>query len=203
MTIDTSKERYERQKLRLFWLAETLSKYVHSKDKQYGSSWKKRGGTQAFAVLSRKWDRLEHALSPSEEGGGCSPDRAPYDIFQLLQEDKRQENAVDDIVDLIGYLFVLLEEGIERKYIKKILGDWDPVVEEEFEGKTLRVDAGELQGSSDGFPSDGGRIEHPRPFGYDGDDEEDEEDDGETDSPAPVVKRGPRRKPKITTRSTS
>jgi len=78
---------------------------VVRKDHEYGSSWKKRGGTSAFHIMVRKADRIEAAV-----------ERINYDIFQALRNDTRKEGLIDDIRDLRRYLDLLeawaIEEGI-------------------------------------------------------------------------------------------
>src|SRR3990172_8494607 len=64
---------------------------VLEKDKDYGASWKKRGGQSAFHVLARKWDRMEHQLFftlLSPEGRILA---SPYDIFNHSLNDPRPE----------------------------------------------------------------------------------------------------------------
>lgn len=93
-------------------------------EKNYGSSWRKRGGVGAFMMLARKWDRLETALQPhpthstiangSSEGVPC----APWDIFQAYELDQREEGIIDDIRDLRRYL-LLVEEFVTRDVVSK------------------------------------------------------------------------------------
>ena len=62
----------------------------------YGDSWKKRGGTGAFMMLARKWDRLENQVK-----------RNNYDVFEAVQLDggtKVVDGIIDDIRDLRRYL---------------------------------------------------------------------------------------------------
>lgn len=71
------------------------------KGKTYGSSWRKRGGTGAFMMLARKWDRIENQM-----------EAAGYDIFEPLQKEMvagTTDGLLDDIRDLRRYL--LLVEG--------------------------------------------------------------------------------------------
>ncbi len=71
--------------------------------KNYGESWKKRGGTGAFMMLARKWDRLENFLSDKN-----------YDIFSEIEKDKRPEGIIDDIRDLRRYLLLVEAEMLAR-----------------------------------------------------------------------------------------
>jgi len=66
------------------------------KGKSYGSSWRNRGGTGAFMMLARKWDRIEN------QAKGYN-----YDIFKAIQEDNRDEGLIDDIRDLRQYLLLV------------------------------------------------------------------------------------------------
>jgi hypothetical protein len=69
-------------------------------EKNYGDSWKRRGGVGAFMMLARKWDRLEKHLAEAS---------SKYDIFSCAENDKRPEGIIDDIRDLRRYL--ILVEG--------------------------------------------------------------------------------------------
>ena len=71
-------------------------------DRNYGPSWCKRGGQQAFAVIWRKVDRIENILKNMDNG---------YDIFEAWEKDPG--NIRDDIGDLRRYL-LLLEEYLTR-----------------------------------------------------------------------------------------
>jgi hypothetical protein len=82
---------------------------VKNKEKDYGSSWKKRGGIGAFMMLCRKWDRIEKQM---EVLSGIA-DR--YDIFTRCEIDKRDEGLLDDINDLAGYLLLVRAELISRQ----------------------------------------------------------------------------------------
>ena len=66
------------------------------KDAEYGSSWKKRGGTGIFHNLDRKWSRIE---KQSEDHG--------WDILAAFTADSRPEGIADDIGDLRRYLMLL------------------------------------------------------------------------------------------------
>lgn len=79
------------------------------KDRQYGSSWKKRGGVGAYMMLARKWDRIETALKVP----GTDDYRS---IFSVGTEDKRKENILEDIADLRRYL-LLVEDEIRRQRV--------------------------------------------------------------------------------------
>lgn len=81
-------------------------------ERNYGSSWKKRGGIGAFMMLARKWDRLENALSPhtGREGAKVHAQVDPYDIFKAIAADNRPEGIIDDIRDLRRYLILVESE---------------------------------------------------------------------------------------------
>lgn len=91
-------------------------------EKNYGHSWRRRGGVGAFMMLARKWDRLETALRPSDSnpsvanGSSTNPAEqkvAPWDIFGAYRADRREEGILDDIRDLRRYL-MLVEEFVTR-----------------------------------------------------------------------------------------
>lgn len=73
---------------------------VLRKDKEYGSSWRKRGGVGAFMMLARKWDRIEEQVK-----------KQGYNIFKAIMGDRRHEGLLDDIRDLRRYL-LLVEEHL-------------------------------------------------------------------------------------------
>jgi hypothetical protein len=93
---------YKLQLARMERIAELLVAHANKKDIHYNSSWRMRSGNQAFAVISRKWDRFEAAAKLRD-----------YDIFELFKTDTRKESALDDILDLMGYGFVMLEYLLE------------------------------------------------------------------------------------------
>ncbi len=73
-----------------------IVKTVEQKDKDYGSSWRRRGGPGAFMVMARKWDRIENLVKQDS-----------WDIFKCISIDRGQ--VTDDIDDLIGYLMLIRE----------------------------------------------------------------------------------------------
>jgi len=87
---------------RLENLAVQDARVVTRKNKEYGESWCKRGGQQAFAVIWRKADRIEAILEQQDNG---------YDIFSAWGNNPA--NIIDDIRDLRQYL-LLLEERCTR-----------------------------------------------------------------------------------------
>lgn len=70
-----------------------------SKDKEYGGSWKKRGGVGAYMMAARKYDRIE-----------VQAKRHDYDIFAAIAADTRSEGLLDDIRDLRRYLMLIERE---------------------------------------------------------------------------------------------
>lgn len=74
------------------------------KGREYGDSWKRRGGIGAFMMLARKWDRIENLLSQPRE----HHDR--YDILQaMIASDS--SGVADDVGDLRRYLFLVETEA--------------------------------------------------------------------------------------------
>ena len=65
-------------------------------EKSYGDSWKRRGGTGAFMMLARKFDRIE------QQAESCN-----YDIFEAGRRYDGENGLVDDIGDLRRYLFLV------------------------------------------------------------------------------------------------
>lgn len=70
------------------------------KGKDYGDSWKKRGGVGAFMMLARKWDRLEGQVQKDPK----------WDVFEHGAKDTRLEGLLDDISDLRRYLLLVEAE---------------------------------------------------------------------------------------------
>lgn len=81
------------------------------KNRQYGGSWKSRGGVGAFMMFARKWDRLETALRVVEDG----KETGWKDLFDLAVKDNRSEGIVDDLEDLRNYLALAIDEINVRK----------------------------------------------------------------------------------------
>jgi len=86
----------------LLQIADHDAKTVYKKNQEYGDSWCKRGGPQAFSVIWRKVDRIESILKQMDNG---------YDIFEAW--DVNPGDVRDDIRDLRAYL-LLLEEYMIR-----------------------------------------------------------------------------------------
>jgi len=72
------------------------------KNAEYGESWCRRGGHQAFSVIWRKADRIEAMLTQMSNG---------FDIFDAWE--RNPGDIRDDIQDLRAYL-LLLEEYMTR-----------------------------------------------------------------------------------------
>lgn len=95
----------------LNWLQEIADSDVASlekSEKNYGDSWKKRGGVGAYMMACRKFDRLEKAMS--EHYG--------YDVFNGIEGDNRGEGILDDIRDLRRYLMLIEAEMCDRGAIE-------------------------------------------------------------------------------------
>jgi 5-methylcytosine-specific restriction endonuclease McrA len=71
---------------------------VLKKDKDYGASWKRRGGIGAFMMLCRKWDRIENFIKKST------------DFEKEARLDKRAEGLRDDVSDLRRYILLVRSE---------------------------------------------------------------------------------------------
>ncbi len=80
-------------------LAEEDVNILLRKRREYGDSWKKRGGANAYFMLCRKFDRLEQQVS-----------RHHHDIFETAMQDRRPEGILDDIGDLRRYLLLVEAE---------------------------------------------------------------------------------------------
>lgn len=106
----------------LLKISKIIARFVFDKDRQYGSSWRRRGGVGAFFIIARKWDRIEQACASEVFGqqDGEEVEKPKWDLFERFARDKRQEGIKDDVVDLIGYLLVLLEHMIATGHVTKI-----------------------------------------------------------------------------------
>lgn len=108
------------------------------KDKQYGASWKKRGGVGAYMNVARKIDRLETQVKAGKLYGsaeGINPEPGPplgtvaasqYNIFehiqaQLTKEPENAENMLDTIRDLRGYLLLVEGDLVSRGVVTDII----------------------------------------------------------------------------------
>jgi len=74
--------------------------------RNYGNSWRRRGGVGAFMMLARKWDRIENLLKGKTFN---------YDIFEAMKIDHRDEGIIDDIRDLRRYLILVESVFIEQE----------------------------------------------------------------------------------------
>lgn len=89
------------------------------KNREYGGSWKSRGGVGAFMMFARKWDRLENALTIRNEKGVSVGFR---DLFELAITDDRPEGIIDDLEDLRNYLILAIDEINQRKVAAREVG---------------------------------------------------------------------------------
>ena len=78
-------------------------------EKSYGDSWKRRGGTGAFMMLARKFDRIE------QQAESCN-----YDVFKAGNMFGGDDGLLDDIGDLRRYLFLV------EHHIRYGIGDIAP-----------------------------------------------------------------------------
>ncbi len=94
------------------------------KDREYGASWKSRGGVGAFMMLARKWDRLEnmvkvdrdyHRQEDAGRAGHVSDDihASQYDIFAHAAGSEAERGDAESLLDTIGDLrrYLLLVEA--------------------------------------------------------------------------------------------
>lgn len=88
---------------------------LEKKDAEYGGSWKKRGGTGAYMMACRKFDRIEERVSKSFP---TAPPVSSYDIFGHIVADQRPEGLMDDIRDLRRYLLLIEAEMLVRGEIE-------------------------------------------------------------------------------------
>lgn len=105
-------------------LAVNDAEVVIEKDKQYGASWCKRGGSGAYHVFIRKFDRLEECAK-----------KFGYDIFKAITLDPRQEGIIDDIRDIRGYLLLVEAYAIENNLVAPRYTNTAPLPEEQCESR--------------------------------------------------------------------
>ena len=75
-------------------------------EKSYGDSWKQRGGTGAFMMLARKWDRLENKVEEFDRIEQQAKS-VNWDIFEASHSYPGEEGVLDDIGDLRRYLLLV------------------------------------------------------------------------------------------------
>lgn len=88
-------------------VAATDPQFIFETDPIYGGSWQRRGGSGAFMMLARKWDRLEERVKGAHG----------YDVFAAIRDDKRREGAIDDVRDLRRYLLLVEAWCVQRNYV--------------------------------------------------------------------------------------
>lgn len=86
------------------------------KDKQYGSSWRARGGPGAFFATIRKLDRFD--VQAKSKG---------YDVFNVSDADDAVESFDDTLRDIVNFMLLILES---RENVKKIEHEQDRQVSE-------------------------------------------------------------------------
>jgi hypothetical protein len=78
---------------------------LRHKEATYNGSWKKRGGSGAFMVTARKWDRLENICT-----------KHAYNIFKAIGTDMSgaDGSALAEVRDLRQYLALIEAEMLSR-----------------------------------------------------------------------------------------
>jgi hypothetical protein len=93
---------------------------LQQKDREYGASWKSRGGVGAFMMLARKWDRLENMVKVDRDyhkNGDAHQFAAlhasQYDIFAHAAGSHEERGDAESLLDTIGDLrrYLLLVES--------------------------------------------------------------------------------------------
>lgn len=107
-------------------VADADVKQLLQKDREYGASWKSRGGVGAFMMLARKWDRLENMVkslrtynTESTHGracGGMLPTEltaSAYDVFAHVAGSEAERADAESLLDTLGDLrrYLLLVEA--------------------------------------------------------------------------------------------
>lgn len=121
---------------------------LREKERTYGGSWKKRGGVGAFMMLARKMDRLENIAAA-----------AGYDIFEVMSKQGlggADGELLAEIRDLRGYLLLVEAEMFSRVRTEHVHDTEKAAVQKWTQAQDARA-----------RPGQGGRTEHPAPFGYD------------------------------------
>ena len=68
---------------------------LEQKGKEYGDSWKKRGGVGAFMMLARKWDRIEQRVSSSINGNLSD---ATVEVMKRLRSATNGDRALFELL---------------------------------------------------------------------------------------------------------
>lgn len=89
---------------------------LESKERTYGSSWKRRGGVGAFMMAARKWDRLEGMLQ-----------RLSWDVFGAIASQSGERQGTDGTVlaevrDLRRYLLLIEAEMMATRCVEQLEG---------------------------------------------------------------------------------
>lgn len=89
-------------------MALDLIDVCEKKDREYGSSWKKRGGVGAFFAVVRKLDRLEEQCR-----------MRGYDMFDCSDDPGSTEELGETIGDAINYLMLVLHTRKQIRAMKE------------------------------------------------------------------------------------
>lgn len=89
--------------------AQTDADQLAKKNAEYGGSWHRRGGSGAFFMLARKWDRVEQQVA-NHNG----------DLTAALRDEKTSEGLHDTLGDLRRYLLLVeaWHVAAEKPHIK-------------------------------------------------------------------------------------
>jgi len=93
---------------------------LQQKDREYGASWKSRGGVGAFMMLARKWDRLENMvraarlyMGKDSVGHDMTVEASKFDILDHARGSELENGDAEALLDTIGDLrrYLLLVEA--------------------------------------------------------------------------------------------
>lgn len=76
------------------------------KNREYGSSWCKRGGPGAFFTITRKIDRLE-----------VQAKNRNYDVFDVTEDPTSTESLDETLLDAVAYFLLLLEKRQAKRHM--------------------------------------------------------------------------------------
>lgn len=108
---------------------------LNQKEREYGASWKKRGGVGAFMMLARKWDRLENMVDELRtytpvDNISIRPDyvAGPYDVFSHAKGSEMEGGDAESLLDTIGDLrrYLMLVEAEMRSRLTPPAADFGP-----------------------------------------------------------------------------
>jgi len=115
----------DERRLNMAFICDRVVATLAKKNPKYGESWKSHGGFSAFFNTQRKWSRIENLAS-----------HHGYDVFKAIDATASEDDGmVETMLDLVGYLLLILDDRVVRDLLTVTLVMKDAVKKHRCDGE--------------------------------------------------------------------